>query len=219
KLILLIKNNALIDLFSNAGLPVLLQLISSKTVLKVSELTGYDIQTIYKILQKAKEIGLIKVIDNKYVLNELNWFNAKDFFNSLFEQEMSFDSRIPKNSVIFFKSEKEIVFSNDELIDASFTAFSAFDKSKIKFFPLTNYFVLPKQTLSIQKIYEHAVKVIEKNRDYRLLLVLGVFVLKNNIKSDEVSKNLFKVFAGEKIKDFPSAEDLREKAKEYGVIK
>jgi len=219
KLILLIrKNKNLIDLFSDSGLPILLQLLSSRKVLEVTSVLDLDEQTVYKTILKAKRIGLVKNEGRKYVINEETWSIGKDFFISLFEQEMSFDMRVPKNSSIYFKSEKEIIFSSEKEVKATSTAFSAFDKGKVKFFPVTNYYVLPVQRLSAQKIYEHAVKVIGKNWDYRLLVILGVFVLKNGIRSDLVSKNLFKVFAGVNVKGYPSTNDLREKAKEYGVV-
>ena len=218
KLILLIRRNKnLISVFSDSGIPVLLQLLSQKKVLEVAFLLDLDEQTVYKVILKARKIGLIKQNGKEYVINEENWFDVKDFLNSLLEQEMSFDMRIPKNSVIYFKSEKEIVFSTEEEVSASLTAFSAFDKGNVSFFPVKNYYVLPTQRLSVQKIYEHALKVIEKNWDYRLLVILGVFVLKNGIRSDLVSENLFKLFAGINVKGYPSSNDLREKAKEYGV--
>jgi predicted transcriptional regulator len=218
KLVLLIrKNKNLTKLFSGSGLAVLLQLLYSKKISEIALLLDSDEQTVYKIIQKARQIGLVKEEEKKYVINEKNWLEGKDFLESLYEQEMSFDQRIPKNSIIYFKSEKEIVFSTEEEVNATLTAFSAFNKGNVNFLPVTNYYVLPLQRLSTQKIYAHALKVVEKNWDYRLLLILGVFVLKNKIRNDLVSKNLFKVFAGINVKDYPSTNDLKEKASEYGV--
>ena len=219
KLILLIrKNKNLVALFSNSGLPILLQFLSSRKVSEIVPLLDLDEQTIYKKILNARQIGLVKQDGIQYVVNGENWSEGKSFLDSLLEQEMSFDKRVPKNSIIYSKSERGIVFSTDEEVGASKTAFSAFGKGKVKFFPVTNYYVLPLQRLSIQKIYEHAVKIVEKNWDYRLLIILGIFALKNGIKSDKISKNLFKVFAGVTVKGYPSTNDLKEKANEYGVV-
>ncbi|MDD4251333.1 MAG: hypothetical protein PHX27_04045 [Candidatus ainarchaeum sp.] len=219
KLVLLIrKNKKLVDLFSDSGLPILLQLLSSKKVSKVASILDLGEQTVYKTIFGARQIGLVITDGKKYMVNEENWFEGKELLSSLFEQEMSFDKRVPNNSIIYYKSESEIVFSTDEEVNASKTAFSAFDKGKVKFFPVTNYYVLPIQRLSVQKIYEHSVEVIKKDWDYRLLIILGIFVLRNGIRSDLISKNLFKVFAGVNVKGYPSTNDLNEKAKEYGIV-
>jgi predicted transcriptional regulator len=218
KLVLLIrKNKNLVGLFSGSGLVVLLQLIYPKKISEIALILDLDEQTVYKIIQKARQIGLVKEEKKKYVINEENWLDGKDFFESLYEQEMSFDKRVPKDSIIYFKSEKEIVFSTEKEVSATLTAFSALDKGGVNFLPVTNYYVLPLQRLSIQKIYGHALNVVEKNWDYRLLLILGVFVLKNKIRADSVSKNLFKVFVGINVKGYPSTNDLKEKVSEYGV--
>jgi hypothetical protein len=52
----------------------------------------------------------------------------------LLKQEMSFDKRVPKDSIIYFKSEKEILFSTNESINASKAAFLAFSEFGVKFY-------------------------------------------------------------------------------------
>jgi predicted transcriptional regulator len=219
KLVLLIrKNKNLTKLFSGSGLAVLLQLLYSKKISEIALLLDSDEQTVYKIIQKARQIGLVKEEEKKYVINEKNWLEGKDFLESLYEQEMSFDQRIPKNSIIYFKSEKEIVFSTEESVDASPAAFSAFEKCGVKFFPETNYYVLPKQKYLGEKVYDQALKVVEKNWDYRLLVILGIFVLKNKISSDKrLVKEFQLIFAGREIDKMPLPKNFREKASEYGV--
>ncbi len=220
KLVLLIrKNKNLVGLFSDSGLPILLQSLSPKKVSEIVSLLDLNEQTIYKTILNARQVGLVKQDGRQYVVNGENWSEGKSFLNSLLEQEMSFDVRVPKDSIIYFKSEKEIVFSTGAEVKATLTAFSAFDKSGINFFPVTNYYVLPMQRLSVQKIYEQALKIVEKNWDYRLLVILGVFALKNKISSDiKLVKEFQLIFAGKEVDKMPSSKDFRLKAKEYGVV-
>ena len=220
KLILLIrKNKYLVDLFSDSGLPVLLQLLSPKKVSEIVPLLDLNEQTIYKTSLNARQVGLVKQDGRQYVVNGENWSEGKSFFDSLLEQEMSFDKRVPKNSIIYYKSEKEILFSTEESVDASPAAFSAFEKYGVKFFPETNYYVLPKQKCLDEKVYGQALKVVEKNWDYRLLVILGIFALKNKISSDKrLVKEFQLIFAGKAIDRMPSPREFREKAKEYGVV-
>ena len=209
KLVLLIrKNKNLVGLFSDSGLPILLQSLSPKKVSEIVSLLDLNEQTIYKTILNARQVGLVKQDGRQYVVNGENWSEGKSFLNSLLEQEMSFDVRVPKDSIIYFKSEKEIVFSTEEEVSATPTAFSAFEKGKVKFFPVTNYYVLPIQRLSV-----------EKNWDYRLLVILGVFALKNKISSDiKLVKEFQLIFAGKEVDKMPSSKDFRLKAKEYGVV-
>ena len=220
KLILLIrKNKNLVDLFSDSGLPILLQLRKTKLVCEVVEELGVDEQTIYKTISKARQIGLVKQNGKKYMINKENWGEVLDFLNSLLEQEMSFDKRVPKNSVIYFKSEKEVLFSTEETVDATLAAFSAFSKFGVNFFPETNYYVVPKQRLSDEKVYDQALKVVEKNRDYRLLVILGIFALYNKISSDKkLVKEFVLILSGKEFDKMPSQEEFKEKAREYGVV-
>jgi predicted transcriptional regulator len=220
KLIFLIrKNKNLVDLFSDSGLPILLQLRKSMLVDAVAKELSLNEQTVYKTISKAREIGLVIIAMKKYLVNPGAWSEVLDFLNSLWEQEMSFDKRTPKNSIIYYKSEKEILFSTDESVNASFAAFSAFSKFGVNFLPKTNYYFLSKQKLTEEKVYEQALKVVEKNWDYRLLTILGIFALCNKISFDKkLVKEFQLIFSGREIDMMPLPKDFREKAKEYGLV-
>jgi len=220
KLILLIrKNKNLVDLFSDSGLPILLQLRKPMLVGEVASELVVDEQTVYKTISEARKIGLVIIAMKKYLINPGAWSEVLDFLNSLWEQEMSFDKRVPKNSVIYYKSETDILFSTEDGVNASPAAFSAFGKYGVGVFPETNYYILPKQRLLDEQVYGQALKVVEKNWDYRLLVILGIFALKNKISSDKrLVKEFQLIFAGKGIDKMPSPREFREKAKEYGVM-
>jgi len=220
KLIFLIrKNKNLVNLFSDSGLPILLQLRKPSLIDGVAVELDINEQTVYKTISKAREVGLVIIAMRKYLINPADWSEVLDLLNSLWEQEMSFDKRTPKNSIIYYKSEKEVLFSTEENFNTSFGAFSAFEKFGVNFLPKTNYYVLPKQKLTKEKVYEQALSVVEKNWDYRLLTILGIFALYNKISSGKrLVKEFQLIFAGREIDKMPSPKDFREKAREYGVV-
>ncbi len=219
KLVLLLRKHPnLVSVFRDSNLAILLQMIFPKTVKKVSELLCCDEQTVYKLVQQARRIGLVLKIKNQFVINGDNWPLGKEFFEDLLRQEMSFDKRTPKDSVIYFKSEKEILFSTNSSVDASRAAFSAFADFGVKVLPVTNYYYSPKNKLVAQEVFDQALQVTKSDFDYRNLVFLAIFLLKHNVKSDdEIVKNLYRVFGGSSIEGYPSKKDLQEKAKLYGV--
>ena len=215
---LLRKYPNLAGLFRDSNLAIFLQMLSPKTVKEISDLTSCNEQTIYKAIKGARLIGLVLKIKNRFVINGENWPLGKEFFEELQRQEMSFDKRVPKDAIIYFKSEKEILFSTNSSVDASKAAFSAFNDFGVKIYPVTNYYYLPKKKFSAQEVFEHALAVVKIDFDYRNMVFLAIFLLKNGVKSDDdVVKNLYRVFGGMSIDKYPSKKDLQEKAKMYGV--
>ena len=149
-LVLLLKKYPnLINLFQGVGIIILLEFLHPKTVKAVQNNTLFDEQTVYKVLQKAKQISLVTKKDKTYYINEKTWPEAINFFLDLYKQEMSFDIRVPSDSIIYYKSKRDVLFSNlREIEGTELTAFSAFDKFGVKVFPATNYYYLPKNKLS-----------------------------------------------------------------------
>jgi len=219
QLVLLVKKYPkLIGIFRSSGLAILLELTSLKTVKEIKNNTLFDEQTIYKTLQKSAKISLVTKEKKQYLLNEKAWPDAVDFFRGLERQEMSFDSRIPSDSIIYYKSKSEILFSNQRQLDATATAFSDFGRFGAKIFPLTNYYCLPKRELSKADVFKHALIIAKKEPDIRNLTFIAIFMLKNNVRSDdEIVKSLKKILAGNSIKGYPSRQELAEKAMVYGV--
>lgn len=216
--LLLRKNPNLVSILRDSNLAILLQLLSPKTVKEISGLLNCDEQTVYKLIQQARRIGLVLKIKNKFVINGANWPFGKEFLEDLLRQEMSFDKRTPKDSVIYFKSEKEILFSTNSSVDASRAAFSAFADFEVKVLPVTNYYFFPKKKFVAREVFGQALLVTKTDFDYRNLVFLAIFLLKHNVKSDdEIVKNLYRVFGGSSIDGYPSKKDLQEKAKLYGV--
>ncbi len=228
KLVLLLKKYPrLVALFRRKGLPILSKMLSEKSVKEISEEAMADEQTVYKVLQKAMAVSLVAKKGKKYAINAKAWPEAKDFFEELLRQKMSFDERIPPDSVIYYNSPNEIVFSNDRKLDFTTTAFSAFSRFGVPLFLHTNYYYAsekPKKRLSKKRIFKHALLVLKEEGkakgelDMRNLTSTAIFKIKNKIKSnDKIAKKIDEVIAGKKIDGYPPKSELKEKALQYGV--
>jgi len=226
QLVLLVKKYPnLINVLKDSGITILLELLSAKTIKEISKQTLLDEQTVYKVVQKAKQISLVSREGKKYVINGKAWPEAKEFLEELNKQEMSFDSRVPSDSIIYHKSKKEIIFSNQRKLDAELTAFSAFEKFGVRVFPVTNYYYLPGDNLSKEDIFKHALLITNKEQEIskepsiRNIVFLAIFMLKNNMRSNDLlAKKIKQVLLGHKVEGFPPREELKEKALVYGVV-
>src|SRR3989344_7439686 len=117
---------------SATGLQIYLALLEPKTIKEMEKETGFHKTTILKKINQGRKMSLLLIENKKYLINEKIWPDAKDCFIELKKYEDSVDTRIPVNSIIYFKNAEEIVFSNKEIIDAEKTAFSAYNQYSIK---------------------------------------------------------------------------------------
>src|SRR3989338_10219 len=175
---LLSKTANLSNPLSGTGLQIYLAILEPKTIKEVEKETGLHKTTILKKINQGRKMSLLLIENKKYRINEKVWPDAKECFIELKKYEDSIDSRIPVNSVIYYKNMKEIVFSNKEYIDAEKTAFSAYEQFGIKLLLITNYYYLPHRKLSKVNVFIHSLKVIEKSHDLRDLIFAALFLAK-----------------------------------------
>ncbi|HOW29807.1 MAG TPA: hypothetical protein PK685_04025, partial [archaeon] len=129
---------------------------------------------------------------------------------------------VPVGSTIYYKNEKEIVFSIKQNInDATLTSFSAFKDYNLLIYTLENFYYLPKKQLTKQDILLHTLAIVEKTKEFRDRLYLALFYYKYKDEFKDIKHpildNLNKIFAGEKIDRYPPLKEIKEKAKVYGI--
>lgn len=219
---LLIKHSNMINLLSGPGIPLLIELLHPKTVEEVESETEFKKSIIYKKIKQAINISAVVPKEkHKYVINEKIWKDLKDFLVEYKKHEETTDSRIPANSNIYYKNKEEIVFSNNADLDATLTGFSAYKKHGIKLLLTTNYYYLPKKTLTIQDILKHSLYITQKDKNIRNLTFICLFFLKN--KNDLLSiKHLIlnkikQILKGKNIQGYPTLEEIKEKAEVYDI--
>ena len=219
---LLIKHPNIVNLLSGSGIPILIELLHPKTVEEIESNTGFKKSIIYKTIKQAADISLaIKKENHRYIINKKIWKELKDFLEQYNKHEKTTDSRIPANSIIYYKNQYEIIFSNKTDINASLTGFSSFEKHGIKLLLTTNYYYLPKKQLSKQEIFQHSLYIAQKEKNIRNLTFICLFYLRNkqdlsSIKHPIVDK-IKQILKRKNIQGYPTLEELKEKAEVYDI--
>lgn len=218
---ILTENPNLVHHFSGVGLKLYLCVINPKTIAEIEKETKLHRTTIFKIIKKGRKASLFSIENNTYRVNEKIWPKAREFLIELKKYEASIDKRVPVSSVIYFKNDKEILFSDKDEIDAQLTAFSAYGNYGIDLLLINYYYYLPKKSLSKEEIFKHSLYITEKDNDFRHILFIALFYLKfkDDLKHIEHSilEKLERVFKGEKIKWFPSLEEIKDRADVYNI--
>jgi len=206
---------------SATGLQIYLALLEPKTIKEIEKETGLHKTTILKKIKQGRRMSLLLIENKKYRINDKVWPDVQEGLTEFKRYEDAIDPRVPVNSMIYYKNEDEIVFSNKGDIDAEKTAFSAYDQFGLKLLLITNYYYLPKRKLSRAKIFIHSLIVAEKSRDIRDLIFVALFLAKYKKELSKVNhllvKNLNRVFSGEKIPGYPGLEEIKDRAKIYQI--
>ncbi len=204
--------------FSGTGLDILKSLIEPTTIKKVCEKTGLHKTTVLKKINQARRLSLIIIEEKTYRINEEVWPDAREFLEELKRFEEKTDDRIPLDSIVYSKEGNEVLFSNEEELDATKTAFSAYENYGIKVYTTTNYYVIPKRKLTKREVFRHSLKIAKGNTN--LLILAGVFYLrfKKELSTvdDETRKDLDKIISGKRMKGYPSFEEIKERSEMYG---
>lgn len=222
-MLLKILSNArsLIIPLSGTGLQIFIALLEPKTTKEVQEEISLHKTTILKKIKQGRGISLLKIENKKYRVNERIWQDVRDYLLEQKRYEESIDNRVPVNSIIYYKNDKEIVFSNKGEIDAKLTAFSAYEKYGIKILGITYYYHLPKKHLIKKEVFLHSLYVVDKTADYRGRIYIGLFLAKfikelSKIKHPIVD-NLLKIFHGENVPGYPLLSEIRDRAEIYNI--
>ena len=207
--------------FSGTGIKIFTVLIEPKTISQIQRDTGLHKTTIFKKINQGRKISLLIVEKKTYRVNEKLWLEAKEFLIELKKYEESVDKRVPVTSVIYFKNEKEIVFSNKDELNATLTGFSAYIDYGIELLTITYYYYLPKKKLTKEEVFIHSLYVVEKEKDIRDIIFIALFYSKfrkelQHIKHPIV-EGIKKVLKGERIKGYPSLQEIRDRADVYNI--
>jgi len=222
---LLLKNlklsSSLADMLSYSGLRILETLKEAKDISQISLETKLTNAPIYRKLNRAISISLIRKVNGKFEINTAVWPEFKDFILSLLKYEQTIDKRVPAEATIYARDDKEVIYSTENEQDAAKTAFSAFEKYKLKILTPENFYYLPNRNLSIKEIFRHSLVIAEKRNEYRYFLYTALFYVKfrkklGNIKSP-VLNNIKIILKGKRIEGYPPLSEIKEKAEQYDI--
>lgn len=176
---------------------------------------------IYKKIQHYISLSIVKRQSNTYQLNTDIWPELTTFFETLNIFEQTSDPRIPAASIIYHKTQREIIFSTITKIDAARTAFSAYEQYGLALLLPTTFYYLPKKHLAKKDVFLHSLYVIDKEKERRYALYGTLFYAKYRRELITVSHPLLEeirqVLDGKNVKGFPTYDEVKEKAEAYDI--
>jgi hypothetical protein len=207
--------------FSGTGIKVFTAIIEPKTIAQIQKDTGLHKTTIFKKINQGRKMSLLIIEKKTYRVNEKLWVEAKEFLTELKKYEESVDKRVPVTSIIYFKNDEEIVFSNKDELDAALTGFSAYVDYGIELLTITYYYYLPKKKLTKEEVFVHSLYATEKEKDIRHIIFIALFYSKfkkelQHIKHPIV-EGIKKILKGERIKGYPSLQEIKDRAEVYKI--
>ncbi len=221
KLRKLLVNKNLIEILPNSGIKILTTALDKKTITEIVKETGLKEITIKQFIKKAQGRSIFIKENKEYIVNYSVWPDLIDFLKEYKSFQDNYDYRVPVGSTIYYKNEKEIVFSIKQNIDATLTSFSAFKDYNLLIYTLENFYYLPKKQLTKQDILLHTLAIVEKTKEFRdrMYLAFYYYKYKNEFKDikHEILDNLNRIFSGEKIERYPPLKEIKEKAKVYDI--
>ncbi len=191
-----------------------------ESVETLSTETGLPSKTIYYYLKDFIILGIVRrtksVRGYLYSFNYILWGELKDFVTSLWEYR--FRRLIPRDALLIKSYSDSVLFKSIRHHDATPTSFSAYRDYGIDLGLRDNYYTLPKRELSIKEVFIHSLDSAETLQQ-RLFCIL--FYLKNRDKLEGIEHPMIRdikaVLQGERIRGYPSIEDIRDRAELYDI--
>lgn len=141
---------------------ILRSLHSSQKTPSELEKEGFAKSTVYEALSDLKEVGVI--------LEEEEGYRIKD---ETLDDLVKARTREPY--LESFRNNEEMIIKTDEDTEGELTAFSAFERYGLRYFPSDNYFYQGNTPTEIENVLIHAVKFAENKKQ---MSMCGVFYLK-----------------------------------------
>ncbi len=212
---------SLITPLAGSGTSFFTALLEPKTISEIMRNTGIKRTMVFKKLKQARGISLVVIKNGKYSLNEKVWPGVKEFLIELKKYEETTDKRVPESAIIYFKNEKEIVFSSKEETDAVLTGFSAYAQYGIKILsPVYDYY-LPKKKLTRKEVFKHSLYIADKDKSIRILTYVALFYIKYKKELSSINHgiigNIDAVLQGRTVPGYPSLAEIKEKAELYDI--
>lgn len=160
---------------------ILRKLLEPKSTSELENL-GFSKTTVYSCFRDLKEIGAVKREGEKYVINE----KVKEYVK-LSQKRSPFVT-------LFYSNQEEVGKKSRGEIETP-TAFSAFHRYGVDYYPKDNYFYSGEKELRIEDVLVHSLLSVENKKQMSMICI---FYLKNRRKINN--------------------RDVRKKAERYGCL-
>jgi predicted transcriptional regulator len=213
--------HSLIPLLADSGIKILISILLPKTICEITQETRVKKSMVYRKIKEGLKVSVVIKHKNQYVVNERIWPLLKVFLAELHMFEQNTDFRVPVGSIIYYKHKDEIVFTSPLKLEATETAFSVYEKYGIKLFVPIYFYSLPKQELSLKKIFIHSLYVAEKEKSVRYFTYCALCYIKFKKQllriQHPVLENIKAILINKKISGYPSLHEIKEKAELYDI--
>ena len=215
------RRPAIVRLLSGSGILLSTALLEPKSVPELLSTTGMKRSTMFHLLKEASKNSFFNTVKNKHSFNEKIWPRVKDFLTELKHYEETTDERTPPGAITYFKNDSEILFSTKTECDASLTGFSAYEHYGISVLPVDYTYYLPKKKLTKKEVFNHSLYRAEKEGDARDIIIITIFYLKHKKElkmiRHEIVNNIQKILKGEKVINYPTLNEIKERANVYDI--
>jgi predicted transcriptional regulator len=182
--------------------------------------TGIPSDTLYGYLKGFLWVGVVsRTRQGKAYLYSFNfklWPELKDFVTAL--QEYQVLRLVPREGLLIKNYGESVLFKSLRPQDATFTSFSAYEDFGIELLLRDNYFTLPKRELSVQEVFIHS---LDSAWELSQKLFCVLFYLKNRDKLEDIDHPMMEdikaVLQGEKMKGYPTLEDIEDRTDLYDI--
>lgn len=191
-----------------------------KSVKELHEETSIPLKTLYFYLHDLTRLGV--AVTNKtgrpslYSFNYVYWGVLKEFVSALQDYDKS--RLVPRDALLIKIYKDSVLFKSLREQDATPTSFSVYVDYGIELDLRDNYYTLPRRELSIQEVFSHSLDSAE-GRSQKLFCIL--FFLKNTDKLGSVQhpmvKDIEAILNGEKLKGYPSLDDIEDRMEIYDI--
>lgn len=168
----LMENYSLEKIFAGKREDILRSLQTPKAPADL-EKEGFSTSTIYQVLRDLKEVGVIEKLEDRYVLSDET---LRKFFGA--QERGKFTFRAGNEKLIKTRGE------NQEM-EGRPTAFSAFQRYGVDYFPVHNYIYQGKKELQLEDVLIHAVLFAE-NRKQMSMCGIFYFLHRDKLNQREI---------------------------------
>jgi hypothetical protein len=181
---------------------------------------GIPSDTLYGYLKGFLWVGIVSRSKQgkayHFSFNYIIWPELKDFVTSLLEYQVL--CLVPREALLIKSYGTSVLFKSLRPQDATFTSFSAYEDYGIELGLRDYYYTLPKRELSIQEVFIHS---LDSAWEFSQKLFCVLFYLKNRDKLEAIDhpmmKDLKAVLQGERIKGYPTMEDIEDRTDLYDI--
>ena len=200
------------EVLADSGIDILIELREPHDVAEIMADLGLSRASVYRRLKLAMKTGAVRKDGETYILNDLMWNGLRDALDSIVDQKEVFDPRVISGAVIYRNTRCEVLYSYPGELDDRKTAFSVFGDYGYDVWLDTVYYTTSDVEMSIDKVFNDAYVVSEKEDDIRLRMILILFYLgnRNSISADPTFlEKLGRIQAGEHMPRWPTWVDVQ----------